>query len=604
MGPPGGGRNPVTNRYLRHFNFLSFSEVSDDSLLRIFGLILSSHLQHFSKDVRRISTSVIRSTMDIYRTLREELLPTPSKCHYTFNLRDFAKVVQGLLRADKEHVTTASDLVLLWLHECTRVFCDRLVNTEDREWFLQLQKQQLSATCKLSYQEVMSADRLIYGDYLIPGADPSVYEQITDMSRLLSTMEEYLEDYNTESNSPMNLVLFLDAIEHVSRICRVIRLPLGNALLLGVGGSGRQSLTRLATYIEGYELFQIEVAKGYGVTEWKDDLRKVLLMAGAEMRDVVFLFSDTQIVQESFLEDLNNILNSGGVPNLMGHEELEIIASAVRPSLQAEGLPATKNAIYSTFLQRVRSKIHLVICLSPVGDVFSHRLRMFPSLVNCCTIDWFSAWPDEALTCVASSKYSHDLEDDTLRSKVVQASVFVHQSVERASQRFYEQLQRYNYVTPTSYLELLSTFSKLLETKKLKLETTRRRLKAGLGKLMTTSKEVESMQADLRSLQPVLEKTQKEAEEMEAAIAKDKEEADRTKVIVVQQEDEAKFQAAEAKSIADDAERDLAQALPALDEALESLKQLSRNDIVEVKSLRNPPEGRNMSRYAHGHTTT
>jgi dynein heavy chain len=50
--------------------------------------------------------------------------------------------------------------------------------------------------------------------------------------------EEYLEDYNSVIQSPMRLVMFLDAIEHVSRVCRVIRLPLGNALLLGVGGSG------------------------------------------------------------------------------------------------------------------------------------------------------------------------------------------------------------------------------------------------------------------------------------------------------------------------------------------------------------------------------
>ena len=99
------------------------------------------------------------------------------------------------------------------------------------------------------------------------------------------------------------------------------------------------------------------------------------------------------------------------------------------------------------------------------------------------------------------------------------------------------------------------------------------------------------MEKELVELQPVLAKTSKEVEEMITVITADTAVADETKVKVVAQEKAANEKAAEAKAIADDAQADLDKALPALDAAVQALKLLTKNDVVEVKALKNPPAG-------------
>ena len=130
-----------------------------------------------------------------------------------------------------------------------------MINNKDRNWF-EGQLQTLAAEFFdmqwpdiFTNEEGVLDDLVFYGEYIVPNADPKFYDHLNDMTKLTAVMNEYLEDYNAQSNAPMPLILFTDAMEHVSRICRVIRQPMGNALLLGVGGSGRQSLTRLATFM-------------------------------------------------------------------------------------------------------------------------------------------------------------------------------------------------------------------------------------------------------------------------------------------------------------------------------------------------------------------
>jgi len=169
----------------------------------------------------------------------------------------------------------------------------------------------------------------------------------------------------------MALVFFADATEHVARIARILRTDRGNALLVGVGGAGKQSLTRLASYISGYQCFQIELMRGYDYTSFHDDLKKLYDVAGLKNEPIVFLFTDTQIAMEEFLEDINNILNSGEVPNLLEPEDQERMMAGIKADAKNLGInDADRDVVYDYFIRRIRSNLHVVLCMSPVGDSF------------------------------------------------------------------------------------------------------------------------------------------------------------------------------------------------------------------------------------------
>ncbi len=294
------------------------------------------------------------------------------------------------------------------------------------------------------------------------------------------------------------------------------------------------------------------------------------------------------------MEDINNILNSGDVPNIYTLDELDQIYYAMKPVVQEAGLAPNKTNLFSFYTKRVRNNLHSVICMSPYGEVFRARLRQFPALVNCCTIDWFSEWPKDALESVAMT-FLQDMADleasDEILNGLMNICQEMHQTVVRESIRFKEEQGRYNSVTPTSYLELLSIFSKIFGLKKNQLIQAKKRTKNGLDKLLTTEKEVSKLQIDLEEMQPLLEEAVKEAITTMNIISSDSKVAAETRATVQVEEEEAIKKAKEAKAIADDAQRDLEEAMPALDAALASLKSLNKSDISEVKAMTRPPEG-------------
>jgi len=150
-------------------------------------------------------------------------------------------------------------------------------------------------------------------------------------------------------------------------------------------------------------------------------------------------------------------LNTGEVPNLFLPEDYDNIVNNVRPVLVELKRVDTVDNILMTFNERVRDRLHITLAMSPVGDSLRVRCRMFPSLVNCCTLNWFDRWPEQALLYV-SSEFLKDVEvgSDDVKRNLSEMCMKIHTSVEEASNEFFEKLRRKVYTTPKSYLDLIN----------------------------------------------------------------------------------------------------------------------------------------------------
>ncbi|XP_053595266.1 dynein axonemal heavy chain 7 [Microplitis demolitor] len=609
MSPPGGSRQEIYHRFLRHFNLLTINNFSDESICRIFSTIANMGFKRngFASDVNVTANLIVNATLEIFKRAINDLRPTPAKSHYAFNLRDFTRVITGCVMIKKESIESRSTFTRLWVHETLRVFGDRLVDSADNSWLFDQLKQIVSRVMKESFESVFndlpkendqltekSLRSLIFGTFMDDSLDKK-YEEVTSMELFQQIVLQNLEDYNATHHTALDIVPFRYALEHLARVSRIIATPGGNLLMVGVGGSGRQSLTKLATAMADYDLFQPEITSTYGVNEWHEDIKGICKTSGARGKDLVFLIAETQITDKVFLSDIDGLLNAGEVPNLFNAEERQEIIEICRSTAAKDEDNITSDgsivSVLAYFVSRCKEKLHLMLCFTPIGESFRTRLRLYPSLVNCCTIDWFEVWPEEALEQVAI-KFTADINVvDQVKVNAVTACKYFHVCAKNIAEEFYRLTGKQTYITSTAFLGLIRNYARLIKVKQEEISEARARYVSGLDKLAFAAEEIKRMKINVEALQPELEASARETVETMKQVENESAVVEEATIQVKKEEEAANHHAEIAGALKIECEADLASALPILNEALRALDTLKPKDISLVKAMKNPPAG-------------
>jgi dynein heavy chain, axonemal len=229
--------------------------------------------------------------------------------------------------------------------------------------------------------------------------------------------------------------------------------------------------------------------------------------------------------------------------------------------------------------------------MSPIGSALRNRVRKFPAIVNCCTIDYFHSWPQDALLAVASRFLGGVELSDFERPVCTDMCMEFHTSTRALSEQYRLRLNRFNYVTPTSYLELIHTFKALLEKKRNETKTARTRYLTGIEQLEIASKQIDILKANLEDLQPSLKLAAETVAKQLAQVQKDQEIANAKREQVMVDEAAAIEQATIANAIKEECDAKLSEAIPRLEEANAALAVLTPQEITLVRSMRAPPLG-------------
>ncbi|ODV77051.1 uncharacterized protein CANTADRAFT_86169 [Suhomyces tanzawaensis NRRL Y-17324] len=593
--PNDPGRNKLSQRFLRHVSLIMVDYPGKNSLSQIYETF-NLAVMKCAPDLRGYTRVTTEAMIEIYLRTKEHL-GSKKQDHYIYSPRELTRWARSILEGVK--ASEYSDLlsfVRLWNHEGLRLFYDRLVGTEEKEWTKELFKEVTIKYFQNIDIETVLQEPILYSTWL-----SSNYESV-DQRELRAFIAERLRVFS-EEEIEVDLVLHGDLLDHSLRIDRVLRQPQGHMILVGPSTSGKTTLSKFVAWMNGLKVVQLNVYKNYGIENFDSKLKEILLRCAKGER-VCFIIDESSILDTSFIERMNTLLANAEIPGLFEGDEFTSLMSLCLEQSNSQGLLLDSDEeLYSWFTKQISENLHVIFNITESGTSNSNRPAVIssPALFNRCVLSWMGDWSNDSLVDVASSlietvpldmssyeipaSFNQFISNNVtgFRDVVVDAFVFIHRFVlGYATTLSYQK-------TPSNFVSLIQNFINTFNSKQFELEENQRHISNGLDKLRETVLQVSELKILLSKKQESLRVKDQEAKVMLNKMLTNQNEAERKQEFSVATQEELEKQEVEIQRRRAKVMKDLEKAEPAVIEAQRGVQNIKKQHLTEIRSMANPP---------------
>lgn len=613
--PTDAGRVAMSHRFLRHAPLLLVDFPARDSLSQIYRTFNGGMMKLFPS-LKGETEALTEAMLDVYTECQNKFSPEMEP-QYFYSPRELSRWVRGMYEAvvHLDQGLTREEFVRIWAHEALRLFNDRLVGEEDRKWCQDM----IDEVARNSFAGV-DFDRALARPLFYTSWMSKETRQVSrdELKKFLSARLRVF--YEEELDVP--LVVFDEVLEHILRIDRVLRQPMGHCLLVGDSGAGKTVLSKFVSWMNGLSIFQIKAHSRYGIEEFNEDLRSVMRRVGVEGEKVCFIFDESNVLGSGFIEAMNALLASGEVPGLFEGDEYNALMSSCRESAARDGVILdSEDELWRRFTGIVQRNLHVVFTMNPSGGEWKNRSTTSPALFNRCVVDWFGTWGSKAMGEVGREFTSRlDIGDaeavggswgigegdklmeriadafegvtpNGLRQAVVAALVELHQITKATADELGNSASSTarTYLSPRDYLALIHNFVSCVNSRRGSVEDEQLHVNAGLQKLHQTKDNVAELKVALSAKTAELREKETLANKKLQQMVGDQNVAEKRKEEAEQMNVEVEKQQAEINVRKEEAQRDLDEAEPALKSAMQSVRGIKKRDLDEVRNLARPP---------------